>query len=234
MRDPVQIHLQLDQRWIRVLEDDVVSDLPVLLDELEVVIVVGQLEPGLPDLRPNDVQTLSDDFELLDCSIARVEQGPRDVCLTEGMGAFDAAVDVSFHVVRTGRREPIQIVVAAGGREFVVSQALCERLGWKPVVADPLRVEAVGLDLFVPQTGNVLQRAVDVTCQCGAYRVELQAHLVARACLGKRSREGSRRECASLLHERSSADHGVAKSTRHESLDPATHLGRLEAICSAA
>ena len=63
-RDPVQIHLQLDQRRIRFLEDDVVSDLPVLLDELEVVVVVGQLQPGLLDLSSSDVQPLSGDLEL--------------------------------------------------------------------------------------------------------------------------------------------------------------------------
>ena len=74
MRDPVQIHLQLDQRRIGFLEDDVIADLPVLLDELEVVVVVGELQPGFLDLRADDVQPLGDDLELFDRSEARVEQ----------------------------------------------------------------------------------------------------------------------------------------------------------------
>ena len=42
--DPVQVNLQLDERRISFLEDDVVSDLPILFDELEVVVVVSELE----------------------------------------------------------------------------------------------------------------------------------------------------------------------------------------------
>ena len=64
MRDPVQVDLQLDQRRIGLLEDDVVSDLPVLLDELEVVIVIRELEPGLLDCVAGNVQPLGDDLEL--------------------------------------------------------------------------------------------------------------------------------------------------------------------------
>ena len=66
VREPVEIDLQLDQLGIRLLEDDVVAELPVLFDELEVVIVIRELQAGLLDLRAGDVQALGDDLELVD------------------------------------------------------------------------------------------------------------------------------------------------------------------------
>ena len=89
MRDPVQIHLQLDERRIRLLEDDVVAHLPVLLDELEVVVMVGELQAGFLDRVASDVEPLRDDLELLDGSRVFVEQRPGDVLLAEDLGAFN-------------------------------------------------------------------------------------------------------------------------------------------------
>ena len=123
VRDPVEIHLQLDQRGVRFLEDDVVAHLPVLVHELEVVIVIRQLQAGLLDLRSGDVQPLGDDLELVDGPEALGEQRPGDVGLPQHLGALDAPIDVALQVVDAGGRELVEIVMTAGRGDLVRAQA---------------------------------------------------------------------------------------------------------------
>ena len=66
------------------------------------MVVIGQLQPGLLDLSASDVQSFSDNLELLDRPEALVDQWPGDVRMPDRMGAFDAAVDVSLQVVDAG------------------------------------------------------------------------------------------------------------------------------------
>ena len=58
MRHPVEIQLELDERRVGALHDDVVPHLPVLRKEIEIVIVIGGLEPRPHHLFADPVQPL--------------------------------------------------------------------------------------------------------------------------------------------------------------------------------
>jgi hypothetical protein len=65
-------------------------------------------------------------------------------------GTFDAPVEI----VQTRRRESIEIVVAARAGDVVLAQLQRECPARLSVVAEALRIEAVGLDLFVPKAAT--------------------------------------------------------------------------------
>ena len=181
---------------------------PLLLDELEVVVVIRQLQAGLADLGADDVQALGDHLELLDGPRLFVQPGPRDVLVPERAGALDASIDVTRQVVDRSGHELVQVVVAARGRQVVVRQQRPEGLGVHPVVADAGVVKAVGLDFLVAQCGNARERARDVLPHGGTQCEQLQAHLEGA---GLSSRDAERRggHEGRLVQESSSGDHSL-------------------------
>lgn len=88
MDHPEQVELQLHECRVGVSDENVISALAVMSDELEIVIVIHKLKPRFANLLADMIQSLREQVESIDAARFRIQPRPRDVFLIERVRAI--------------------------------------------------------------------------------------------------------------------------------------------------